>query len=70
MSNVRVIETALNKEGLLAKKYLDGSFGTKTIEAYKKWQVRLGFTGEDADGIPGRESLKRLGGKYGFKVVS
>jgi murein L,D-transpeptidase YcbB/YkuD len=70
VSNVRVIETALNKEGLLAKKYLDGSYGTKTVEAYKKWQIRLGFTGDDADGIPGRESLKRLGGKYGFKVVS
>jgi hypothetical protein len=70
VSNVRVIETALNKEGLLAKKYMDGSYGTKTVEAYKKWQIRLGFTGSDADGIPGVESLRRLGGKYGFKVVS
>lgn len=30
-------------------------------DAYAKWQHRLGYTGKDANGIPGPISLKRLG---------
>ena len=54
----------------LAKAYLDGHYGTTTIAAYAKWQRHLGYTGKDADGIPGRASLTRLGDRYGFTVVA
>jgi hypothetical protein len=67
--DVRVVEWALLQEGLLPKKYAsDGSFGTTTIRAYAKWQRRLGYRGNDADGIPGLQSLTKLGRKYGFDV--
>lgn len=60
------------REGLLAKQYADGHFGTQTVAAYSKWQQRLGYRGtkpgQAADGIPGRTSLVRLGDKYGFAV--
>jgi hypothetical protein len=67
---VRTVETALVDAGLLAKKYSDGHYGTTTLAAYAGWQKRLGYTGKDADGIPGRVSLERLGAKYGFTVVA
>ena len=66
--DVLVVERALRSEGLLDSQYVDGHFGTKTISAYSEWQQRLGYTGKDADGVPGKTSLTRLGGKYGFAV--
>jgi hypothetical protein len=69
--DVRVVEAALVREGLLEARWAgDGSYGAKTVEAYARWQRRLGYTGDDADGIPGMTSLRRLGEKYGFRVVS
>lgn len=68
-SGVRVVEDALVKEGLLSRSLADGHFGTATITAYATWQRRLGYVGRDADGIPGRTSLERLGDKHGFTVV-
>lgn len=72
-SGVRTYEAALVDEGLLAKKRLDGHFGSDTIEATSAWQERCGYRGrrpgQPADGIPGRDSLRRLGLKHGFKVV-
>ncbi|HEY5837180.1 MAG TPA: peptidoglycan-binding protein LysM, partial [Streptomyces sp.] len=47
----------------------DGSFGTRTRDAYAAWQRHCGYTGPAADGIPGKASLARLGEKHGFKVV-
>jgi hypothetical protein len=69
-SGVKVVEAALVDAGLLAKKYSDGHYGTTTVTAYAAWQRRLGYSGKDADGIPGRASLERLGDKYGFTVVA
>jgi hypothetical protein len=69
-SGVRTVEAALVDAGLLAKRYSDGHYGTTTIAAYAKWQTKLGYRGKDADGIPGRTSLERLGDRYGFEVVS
>ncbi|MGI5443834.1 N-acetylmuramoyl-L-alanine amidase [Streptomyces shenzhenensis] len=66
---VATVETALVDEGLLARSYSDGHWGTKTTPAYAAWQRRCGYSGQDADGIPGRGSLTRLGLKRGFKVV-
>jgi hypothetical protein len=68
-AGVKLVEAALKAEGFLAAKYAgDGSYGTTTIEAYKKWQKSLGYSGKDADGIPGTTSLTRLGARHGFNV--
>lgn len=70
-ASVKLVEQALMKEGLLNRKWAsDGSFGTITVAAYSSWQRRLGYRGRDADGIPGRASLEKLGAKYGFRVAS
>ena len=68
--DVRIVESALLAEGLLSVRYAkDGSFGSMTRTAYGQWQRRLGFTGGNADGIVGRESLEKLGARHGFVVV-
>ncbi|MGW6754536.1 GH25 family lysozyme [Streptomyces sp. NPDC055006] len=68
-AGVKIVEAALKAAGYLAAKYAsDGSYGTTTIDAYKKWQRKLGYKGADADGIPGTTSLTRLGAKHGFGV--
>jgi hypothetical protein len=36
-------------------------WGEHMTEAYQAWQERLGFTGKDADGRPGAQSLRKLG---------
>lgn len=70
---VRTYEAALVDEGLLAKPYEDGHFGTTTVAATSRWQERLGYRGrkpgQAADGIPGRDSLTKLGAKHGFDVI-
>ncbi|TVZ96532.1 endolysin [Streptomyces sp. BK340] len=69
-AEVLVVEKALQAEKLLAAQYVDGSFGSLTVNAYARWQKRLGYSGTAADGIPGMTSLKRLGAKHGFDVVA
>lgn len=74
-SGVRIVEAALINEGLLSKTYGDGHYGTTTIRAYSKWQLKLypGAStkpGGAADGIPGKDSLVKLGKKHGFIVVA
>lgn len=65
-----LVEMALVGEGLLSRSLADGHFGRATATAYAAWQRRLGYTGRDADGIPGMTSLKRLGTARGFDVVA
>jgi hypothetical protein len=67
---VLLVEKALQAEHLLSATFVDGSFGTKTVSAYRAWQKRLGYVGTDADGIPGRTSLTKLGTKHGFEVTA
>jgi hypothetical protein len=69
-AEVLLVEKALQAEGLLASAWVDGSYGTKTLGAYSTWQRRLGYTGSDADGIPGKTSLQRLGDRHGFTVTA
>ena len=69
-AEVLVVERALQAEGLLAAQYVDGSFGTLTVNAYARWQRRLNYSGSAADGVPGRASLEALGKKHGFAVVA
>ncbi|WP_030344731.1 peptidoglycan-binding domain-containing protein [Streptomyces sp. NRRL S-1022] len=70
---VLIVERALKAEGLLAAQWVDGSFGTKTIAAYARWQrspAGGGYVGSDADGIPGAASLRRLAARHGFTVTA
>lgn len=69
VGDVRIVEKALRREGLLDRPHTDGHFGTSTVAAYRMWQLGLGFDGKDANGIPGEQSLSKLGNRYGFKVV-
>jgi hypothetical protein len=68
---VTTVEAALVDRGLLARPYSDGHWGTKTTPAYAAWQRSKaggGYRGDAADGIPGPDSLRRLGLAAGFKV--
>ncbi|MBP5883184.1 peptidoglycan recognition family protein [Streptomyces scabiei] len=72
-AGVRVVEAALVAEGLLAKNLADGHFGTATVDAYSRWQLRIwpGAStepGGDADGTPGKTSLTKLGKRHNFDV--
>ncbi|MGW1828832.1 CHAP domain-containing protein [Streptomyces tubercidicus] len=67
-ADVLIVEKALVAEKLLDAKWADGSFGTKTRDAYEALQKRYGYSGGDADGIPGKASLTKLGTKHGFTV--
>jgi hypothetical protein len=72
-AEVLTVEKALKAEGLLASTYVDGSFGTKTVEAYARWQrspAGGGYTGAAADGVPGSASLERLAARHGFTVTA
>jgi hypothetical protein len=64
-ASVLLVEQALQAKSLLDATYVDGHFGTKTVEAYTAWQRSLGYSGLDASGLPGRTSLRELGtGRY------
>lgn len=68
-----LLENALHAEGLLAAKWVDGSLGSKTRDAYTAWQKSKAggsYTGTDADGYPGIKSLARLGARHGFAAVA
>lgn len=70
-AGVKLIEAALRAEKLLASAYAsDGSFGSLTLRAYAGWQRRCHYSGKAADGIPGHDSLVRLGAKHGFDVIA
>lgn len=70
MTGTNLTEAALVKLGYLSTTYAgDGSFGTATVDAYKRWQRHLGYTGHDADGTPGMTSLTKLGAKTGYFTV-
>ncbi|SDM77677.1 N-acetylmuramoyl-L-alanine amidase [Streptomyces wuyuanensis] len=66
----KTVEQALVREGLLAPSLADGHFGTATRTAYASWQRRCGYSGKDADGVPGATSLKKLGSRRGFTVTA
>nr|WP_200942244.1 hypothetical protein [Angustibacter sp. Root456] len=60
-ASVLAVEQALQARHLLDATWVDGYFGSKTVEAYGKYQQSLGFTGLDANGLPGKTSLTSLG---------
>jgi len=70
IDSVNTVEAALVQAGFLADNSYakDGSYGTATIKAYKKWQKSIGSAEMYSDGIPGKIDLTKLGTKYGFTV--
>ncbi|MFH8619156.1 N-acetylmuramoyl-L-alanine amidase [Streptomyces sp. NPDC017979] len=65
----KTVESALVAERLLSRELADGHYGTATVRAYAAWQRRCGYKGADADGVPGLESLRKLGARRGFQVT-
>lgn len=61
--DVKQVQAALKKKMPTKTRGLvvDGFFGSQTQAAYAQWQRRCGFSDSDADGIPGKVSLQRLG---------
>lgn len=73
----RLVENALKAKGLLAARWVDGSLGSKSEDAYRAWQKqystkhKLGWTGNDVNGKAGMTSLKALGSETGlFRAVT
>lgn len=66
--DIRLVQECLRKEFPHAEIPTTGFFNNSTKQAYLKWQNKCGFHGDDADGLPGRDSLSKLGRKYGFSV--
>jgi hypothetical protein len=60
-ASVLLVEQALAAKHFLDAQWVDGYFGTKTIDAYAQYQTSLGYTGMDANGFPGKTSLVKLG---------
>lgn len=63
-----VVQRALRLENQLELGDHRGIFDARTRRHYRQWQRSLGYRGADADGIPGEESLRRLGKEYDFDV--
>ncbi|GAA3254868.1 peptidoglycan-binding domain-containing protein [Nonomuraea helvata] len=60
-ASVLLVEQALRDRNLLDAKWVDGYFGTTTVTAYTNYQKSLGLTGLDANGLPTKASLTKLG---------
>ncbi|MEU5876260.1 peptidoglycan-binding protein [Spirillospora sp. NPDC047279] len=67
-AGVLLVEQALRDRKLLAAKWVDGYYGTTTVAAFAKYQKSLGYKGVDANGLPGKTSLTKLGAGR-FKVT-
>lgn len=63
--DVLQVKRALHHKGYSGFLVNSKKFGAGTRRAYAKYQRRLGYSGADANGIPGRNSLQKLG----FRVV-
>ncbi|MFI6735800.1 peptidoglycan-binding protein [Nonomuraea sp. NPDC050451] len=60
-ASVLLVEQALRDRHFLDAKWVDGYFGTTTVAAYANYQKSLGLSGLDANGLPGKTSLTKLG---------
>lgn len=63
--DVLLVKNALEKRGF-GKATNAGYWGKGVQSSYAKYQKSLGYTGSDANGVPGEQSLNSLG----FKVIS
>ncbi|MFI9243793.1 hypothetical protein ACIGXF_14590 [Streptomyces sp. NPDC053086] len=67
-ADIVVVQKALMAVGHHLVGGADGNFGERTRAAYAEEQRDQGFSGRDADGTPGCQSLTELGRKAGFTV--
>ncbi|MEU5149744.1 CHAP domain-containing protein [Streptomyces yangpuensis] len=67
-AEVKLVEKALVAEGFLSAQWADGSWGTKTQDAFDAFRRSIGLTGNDAKGSVGTYSLGRLAAKHGWTV--
>lgn len=63
LTPVQVIQLRRLRAAMIAEGY-------KGLSDYRRWQLRLGYSGQDADGIPGKSSLSRLAARHGLRVVA
>ena len=66
VANNKIVQDALRRQ--YGSVVVDGIWGPQTKDYYARWQRSLGYSGDDADGVPGPASLTALGRKYGFTV--
>lgn len=64
-NDVLLVKRRLHRKGLSHGDEKSNFFGVGLRHDYQDWQKRLGYEGKDADGIPGKASLQKLG----FRVV-
>src|SRR3954451_21575684 len=58
VKSVRRGQQQLRRRGIRVA--IDGNCGAQTRAGYAAWQRRLGYSGLNANGIPGETSLKRV----------
>ena len=66
--DIKIVQRALKKEFPHSAILITGFLDAKTKNVYKEWQLKCAFEPEYSDGVPGRDSLSKLGRKYNFKV--
>lgn len=60
-ADVLAVKRRLEKRGIEAGNEKSNFFGSGLRRGYKEWQRHLGYKGDEADGIPGKTSLEKLG---------
>lgn len=58
-ASTRLVQSALRSRSISTT--VDGWYGNGTTSSYATWQRRLGYSGIDANGLPGVTSLTKLG---------
>lgn len=58
-ASTKLVQSALKAKGITTT--ADGWYGNGTTGSYATWQRSLGYTGIDANGLPGVTSLTKLG---------
>lgn len=64
-ADVLKVKRRLKRRGFYKADNMTNFFGAGVSNAYARWQTHLGYTGSDADGVPGKSSLQKLG----FRVL-
>lgn len=60
--DVRLVKRRLERRGYYnGSKETNNYFDKRLSKAYAAWQRHLGYSGTNADGLPGKESLQKLG---------
>jgi hypothetical protein len=68
---VLIMQKALHAEPKIQLDFSSGPgvMGPRTKAAYKEFQELLGYSGSNADGVPGLPSLTELGRRHDFKAA-